>query len=443
MDQEKHALVLTGGLLPGFQAAAVWPQVATYFRIDEARLKTDVLDRMPMIVKESEDLDDLETRRAALARIGAASEIHPLRERKYFVLIDNVPRGPLPRAFIDQRLRDGSWPAATRAAAVGTTEWRALDAPPAAAASSAAAAEPEATDTVAAKIARVADSIAGRPVQPRVLPPGAAIHAGFWRRSAAYLIDGLILFLPSLVLAVIPFLGLLLILAGRWLYFALLESSPSQATLGKRAMGLIVTDGKGLRLSFGQASGRYFAGALSYISLYIGYALAGWTQRKQALHDLIADTCVVFDTVKPGEELPSVRPPMPWYGWVANIFLLAVFPVSILAAIALPAYNDYLVRSKIVSALGEVSAAKIEIAESMMIDSACPQRAMPTADPMIESLQLGGRAPDCLITVTFGGGDEVPVPVRNQSIEWLRRSDTEWVCSSLIQSKYLPSACRN
>jgi hypothetical protein len=259
MEQDKHALVLTGGLLPGCQAASVWPEVAKYFRIDEARLKTDVLDRMPMIVKESDDLGDLETRRAALARIGAASEIHPLRERKYFVLIDNVPRGPLPRAFIDQRLRDGSWPAATRAAAVGTTEWRALDVPPATAAGEAAPAasgDVEPTDTVAAKIARVADSIAGRPVQPRVLPPGAAIHAGFWRRCAAYLIDGLLLLLPGLILMLIPFLGILLYLGGRWIYFAMLESSPSQATLGKRAMGLIVTDGKGQRLSFGQASGR-------------------------------------------------------------------------------------------------------------------------------------------------------------------------------------------
>jgi Tfp pilus assembly major pilin PilA len=175
----------------------------------------------------------------------------------------------------------------------------------------------------------------------------------------------------------------------------------------------------------------------------VGYALAGWTQRKQALHDLIADTCVVFDTVKPGEELPSVRPPMPWYGWLANIVLLAIFPVSILAAIALPAYNDYLTRAKIVAAAVEADAAKMDIAESMMSDSTCPQRSVPTTHPMIESLQLGGRAPDCLITLTFAGGAEVPDAVRNQSIEWVRRSDTEWVCSSLIQDRYLPAICRN
>ena len=166
MDQDKHALVLTGELLPGFDAAAVWPEVAKYFRVDEARLNADVLARVPMIVKESEDADDLATRQAALTRLGAVSEVHPLRGKKFFVLIDNIPRGPLPRAYIDKRLRAGSWPAATRAAAMGTTEWRALEAEPLAAADTspavavAAAVEGEAADTVAAKIARVADSIA-------------------------------------------------------------------------------------------------------------------------------------------------------------------------------------------------------------------------------------------------------------------------------------------
>lgn len=448
MDQGMHALVLTGDLLPGFEASAVWPAVAKYFRVDDERLKADVLARVPMIVKESADADDLATRQAALTRFGAVSEVHPLRGKKYFVLVDNVPRGPLPRAYIDQQLRNGSWPAATRAAAMGTTEWRALEPEPVSSATAMAVPEApsvaeENADTVAAKIARVAGSIAGRPIQPVVLPAGAAIHAGFWRRSAAYLIDGLILFLPAVILMLIPILGILLYLAGRWIYFAMLESSESQATLGKRAMGLIVTDGKGQRLSFGQASGRYFAGAISYVTCYIGYALAGWTQRKQALHDLIADTCVVFDTVKPGEPLPSVRPPMPWYGWLANILLLAVFPVAILAAIALPAYNDYTTRARVVTAMQEADALKLDVAESMMADSSCPERSVPATDAIVESLQLGGRAPDCLITLTFGAGNEVPSPIRNQSIEWFMSADGEWMCASSIAGKYLPASCRD
>src|SRR5690606_5316342 len=145
-------------------------------------------------------------------------------------------------SYIDQRIRSGAWPTGLKAAAPGSSEWRVL--PPIepglsldpVAIAPAAAAEP---DTVAAKIARVADGIASRkePVLP--LPAGEAIHAGFWRRCAAYLIDNLVLFVPTVIILLIPILGILVYFVGRWAYFALMESSPSQATLGKRVMGLI------------------------------------------------------------------------------------------------------------------------------------------------------------------------------------------------------------
>ena len=448
MENRKHALVLTGELLPGSDAARAWPEVAKFFRIDDARLKSDVLARVPMTIKESEDLGDLEKRRQSLGALGVASEIHALSGKSCFALIDNVPRGPLPRSFIEQRVRSGAWPANTRVAAVGTTDWRPFDAEPASVAVAPAtpAAAPDATvdeaDTVAAKIARVADSVAGRLNVPRVLPAGAAIHAGFWRRCAAYLIDGLVLFVPGLILMLIPILSILVYFVVRWLYFALMESSQSQATLGKRAMGLIVTDGKGQRLGFGQASGRYFAGAVSYITLYIGYALAGWTERKQALHDLIADTCVVFDTVRPGEELPTVRPPMPWYGWAANCLLLAIFPIAILAAIAIPAYNDYVIRAKTATAMIEIPSAKAEVIEALAAGGGCPNDVRPGGNAMVESISFAGTAPNCVITLTFASDSEVPANVRAQPVELAYAADGNWTCSSPIASKYLPAECR-
>jgi uncharacterized RDD family membrane protein YckC len=116
-----------------------------------------------------------------------------------------------------------------------------------------------------------------------------------------------------------------------WLYFALQESSAAQATLGKRAMALKVTDDYGRRIGFGRASGRFFGKIISGVILFIGYALAGWTARKQALHDMLAGTLVVFDTVQPGQPLPSVRPPMPWYGWLLNILLVGGMVLAIAA----------------------------------------------------------------------------------------------------------------
>jgi len=59
--------------------------------------------------------------------------------------------------------------------------------------------------------------------------------------------------------------------------------------------------------------------------------LAGWTEKKQALHDMLANTLVVFRDVNPGHPLPTVRPPMPWYGWALNILLIAAFVVFVVA----------------------------------------------------------------------------------------------------------------
>jgi uncharacterized RDD family membrane protein YckC len=78
-----------------------------------------------------------------------------------------------------------------------------------------------------------------------------------------------------------------------WLYYSLLESSAWQATLGKKALGLEVTDLDGNRIGFGRATGRFFAKFISWIILLIGYIMAGFTEKKQALHDILAGTLVI------------------------------------------------------------------------------------------------------------------------------------------------------
>ncbi len=90
--------------------------------------------------------------------------------------------------------------------------------------------------------------------------------------------------------------GTLVYLALIWLYFAVMESSEKQATIGKMVLGIIVVDLEGKKISFARATGRFLAKFLSNVTLLLGYIVAGFTYRKQALHDLIADTLVV---VKP------------------------------------------------------------------------------------------------------------------------------------------------
>ena len=141
--------------------------------------------------------------------------------------------------------------------------------------------------------------------------PGTTLYAGFWRRVIAYFIDAIVVWVVLGVLigivslvggtlvddsgAVNPALFLLypLVLIGIWLYFALMESSVSQATLGKMALSIKVTDLEGRRIGFGRATGRWFGKFVSGAILYIGFMMAGWTAKKQALHDMMAGTLVI------------------------------------------------------------------------------------------------------------------------------------------------------
>jgi uncharacterized RDD family membrane protein YckC len=148
-----------------------------------------------------------------------------------------------------------------------------------------------------------------------MLTPAPVFHyAGFWLRFWAFLIDAAVLSaLPvviALVMAPLFFTGgaalagvgtmifLLPILMGEgWLYYAILESS-FQATLGKRALGLRVTGMHGEPISFGRASLRYFGRILSGAILNIGFIMAAFTEKKQALHDILA-SCLVIRAAKP------------------------------------------------------------------------------------------------------------------------------------------------
>lgn len=77
-------------------------------------------------------------------------------------------------------------------------------------------------------------------------------------------------------------------------YWILMESSRFQASVGKRALGLRVTDENGAPLSFSLALGRNLLKFLSGFILFIGFMMAGWTAKKQTLHDKLTDCLVVM-----------------------------------------------------------------------------------------------------------------------------------------------------
>ena len=119
------------------------------------------------------------------------------------------------------------------------------------------------------------------------------IYAGFWKRAVAILIDEVILvvilFAPVLVGIVLPKVIVSLVFL---FYFVLMESSPLQATLGKLMLGIKVVDGDGKRISFFRSLLRTISKILSSI-LFIGYIIAAFTQKKQALHDFCSGCLVI------------------------------------------------------------------------------------------------------------------------------------------------------
>jgi uncharacterized RDD family membrane protein YckC len=148
-----------------------------------------------------------------------------------------------------------------------------------------------------------------------VTPLGGVRYGGFWIRFVAAIIDGIIVQAVVMPLSFmvggltgfagamsgasqsgLPLIGggigAVIGVTGSWLYEALMESSTRQATLGKMIFKMKVTDLFGNRISFGRATGRYFAKWLSGLTLLIGYIMAGFTERKQALHDMLAGTLV-------------------------------------------------------------------------------------------------------------------------------------------------------
>jgi uncharacterized RDD family membrane protein YckC len=150
-------------------------------------------------------------------------------------------------------------------------------------------------------------------------------YAGFWLRFLAYVLDNVVIGIAAMMILIplifltglgsflskihadedindigaFMLIGIIFLLATislvvTWLYHAWMESSEWQATFGKRVLGLVVTDLAGQRISFGRATARHFSKIITnMIPLAIGYLMAGFTEKKQALHDMIAG-CLVL-----------------------------------------------------------------------------------------------------------------------------------------------------
>lgn len=316
------------------------------------------------------------------------------------------------------------------------------------------------------------------------------LHAGFWRRVVAWILDVLIvgavhwllvLSLGTWLLVPWAMLGGVhdLRMAGlfdaglqpvgiviMWLYFALCESSGWQATPGKLVLGLRVTDVFGQRIGFGRATGRYFGKYVSVLIFGIGFLLAGWTARKQALHDLMAGCCVVrkggmaawrsrtaeattapeFATVAPSPRQEG----MP--GWAIALVVIAgcffLIPVAaILLAIAIPAYQGYTARAEVSQGVEMTERARALFGEYIGQRGELPRSNADLGLPQPADIRAryvtSVRIDKGTVVVTYGneaseairGGHVVISPIGNAAM-------LQWRCSSPdIDTRYLPRQC--
>lgn len=156
-------------------------------------------------------------------------------------------------------------------------------------------------------------------------------YAGFWMRVIAAVTDSIILAILALILGffvgdfqeigiagadplsdtdmIAPAIDAFISNVIGLIYYVVMESSKYQATLGKMLFGLQVVDIHGNRLSLARAAGRNFGKIISFVLLYFGFFMAGWTRQKQGLHDKMAGCLVVRRSPLMLQQTPRVTRP--------------------------------------------------------------------------------------------------------------------------------------
>jgi uncharacterized RDD family membrane protein YckC/Tfp pilus assembly protein PilE len=304
------------------------------------------------------------------------------------------------------------------------------------------------------------------PVQPAGPSPTPAetgapfqgpVYAGFWKRLVASLIDSFILgafgFVIGLAYGIVvapppgevdsTFLLLQFALGVLgFVYFAWFESSSAQATWGKQALGIKVTDEAGERQSFGRALGRNLLKIVSYLVLFVGFLMAGWTRRKQALHDMLSGSLIVnAAALRAGAvEAPGAASRISTGAALgialASIFV-GVFVIGVLAAIAIPQYQDYVTRARLAETyshgmaaarlVGDFYEKRADIPDTLeALDYSAPPGFQVSLDPTNGVVTARHASGTVVLTFTPSA--------RNGKVQWhcdpgeLRRNQTGSIC---------------
>ena len=245
--------------------------------------------------------------------------------------------------------------------------------------------------------------------------------AGFWRRLLAFSLDLFISFIIGLLLGVVLAVFLSTSLDENqangfgmliwWLYFACMESSKYQATLGKMALGIKVVDLNGNRVSFLRATGRHFSKIVSMMILGIGFLMIAFTKNKQGLHDKISNSFVVNKGFQPQGVIDNKG----MSGFIKALIIIAILIpiIGILAAIAIPAYQNKAIRNQVITELGGISLGMRPVDVTLAKGKASNSSEKPKIDESGTSLYwyFDYSTDNYWLTVDFYGNDINPLEV--------------------------------
>ena len=271
------------------------------------------------------------------------------------------------------------------------------------------------------------------------------LYAGFWRRGAAMAVDMVITSAANAAAGVSlgPDVGAaILSIVMDCAYVALFTSSAKQATPGKMLFGIKVTDLDGERIGLLRAVARYFAGWLSGLLLMIGFAMAAFTRKKQALHDLITGTVVVRKTADPDEVVRGGGTMPLTFGVIVLAALIVALPpiAAAIAALVAPAYREQMARYAIANGMSELAPVKEDIAAALVAHRTV--KAGPADVSKVHYLRDATVAPDGRITIRLKSSI-----AKNGSVVLTPGVDVNgtvsWTCRSPeLADRYLPPGCR-
>lgn len=504
---EQWSVTLTGDVQPGADAASAWQRVAEKLGHDREAFEQKIRQRLPVTFRAT-DNSGAQRHLRALEACGVDGLVLADDGQRLWVRIDDTTRGPVSMVFARRALTHGEWDGQTQVCRTGEKQWQPLQAvipvpepqvqepapppppePEAATPSPAPAGSPDQrsgkSNAYAAALdphagywmrstASVLDSLSPAPstspnhwsgeLPTHVETPG--LHAGFWMRVLPYLLDSLILFAGLFVFRLgygqasegttIEVGWQLISLVVYWLYHALFESSGWQATPGKRALGLRVVDMHGARIGFGRATGRFFGRIISAIILGVGYMMAGWTVRKQTLHDMMAGCCVVRQSgldalAEEGVDSRRIATPGGMPGWAIALLVcggLGIFVVPILAAIAIPAYQDYVVRAQVSEGMALSDPIQSSVENYLQANGWLPENNQMAG--LVAPTAINGKYVQAVgivngnVVVAYGG--QANDNIHGKRLMFIAQRDglaTSWACTSPdIPNKYLPAKCR-